>query len=402
MSELLMLDVRTLAFASAISGFLMALTMSGIYLAGMRSRALVDWAVAGSAFGVGYLLGHLLQTIPVPLPTWLVLSAANALIGLGHGFILIGVQRYLGRPVWLRTVLVIVVLLFLSGFALPAAADSLRFRVIMHSSWYVLIATWSGYLLWQAHRPGMQRFHRGAAVILLAFAAFLALRVAYAAISPALTTSFVQDPFQIGAFLAAMVYGFCLTMALAVMLFREKQLELLLQARRDPLTGMRNRLSLQEHAEIEMLRASRNRQALSIILFDLDYFKQINDRHGHQAGDAALKAVAECIRSVMRSSDMAFRFGGEEFLVLLPGAAASQAAAVAERFRTELAQIEVELEACTLKLTASFGVVEWRAGEESWDHLVRRADQALYQAKHGGRDQVIAPIQVGLAAMLAS
>jgi diguanylate cyclase (GGDEF)-like protein len=247
----------------------------------------------------------------------------------------------------------------------------------------------------------MRRFHRGAAVILLAFAAFLALRVAYAIISPALTTSFVQDPFQVGAFLAAMIYGFCLTMALAVMLFREKQLELLVQARRDPLTGMRNRLSLQEHAEIEMLRASRSRQALSIILFDLDHFKQINDRHGHQAGDAALKAVADCVRTVMRSSDQAFRFGGEEFLVLLPGAAASQAAAVAERFRTELARIEIELEACTLRLTASFGVVEWRAGEESWDDLVRRADQALYQAKHGGRDQVIAPIQVGLAAMLA-
>jgi diguanylate cyclase (GGDEF)-like protein len=399
MNELLMLDVRTLAFASAVSGFLMAITMFGIYLAGMRNRALIDWSIAGLAFGLGYLLGHLLQTISVPMPPWLAGGLANALIGLGHGFILIGVQRYLGMPVWLRPVLVVVVVMFLSSFLLPELRDSLRVRIMMHSGWYVLIDSWAGWLLWRAHRPGMRRYHRAAAMVLMAFAAFLALRLGYAAISPALTTSFVQDPFQIGAFLAAMVFGFCLTMALAVMLFREKQMELLAQARRDPLTGMNNRLSLQELAAVEMSRARRQQAPLSIILFDLDHFKQINDRYGHQAGDSALQAVAEYIESVMRDSDLAFRFGGEEFLVLLPGARAEHAAGVAERFRRGLAGIEVDLKDGSFSLTASFGVVEWRRDEESWDDLVRRADQALYRAKGGGRDQVVAPIHVGLAAL---
>lgn len=400
MPELLMLDVRTLAFASSISGFLMALTMSGIYLAGMRSRALIDWTIAGLAFGSGFLLGHIMPILSAFLPLWVMGAVANALIGLGHGFILVGVQRYLGRPVWVRGVLVVAAVILAVVFAFPELRESLRYRVIINSGWYVLIDAWAAWLLWRAHRPGMQRYHQAAALVLTVFAAFLALRLAYAAISPALTTSFVQDPFQIGAFVAAMMFGFCLTMALAVMLFREKHMELLTQARRDPLTGMRNRLSLNEHAEVEMTLSRQRRASLSIMLFDLDHFKQINDRHGHQAGDAALKAVAACIQSVMRDSDLAFRFGGEEFLVLLPGASASHAAEVAERFRVALADIEVQVGQDTLRLTASFGVVEWRAGQESWDDLVRRADQALYQAKNRGRDQVIAPIHVGLAALL--
>lgn len=396
--DLLLLDARTLAFASSVSGFLMVATMVGIYLAGMHHRALIDWSIAGMAWALGYLLGHLLLTMPVPIPGWLAGSLANALIGLGHGFILIGVQRYLGYPVWTRTVVAISLIVFFSTFMVPELRDTLRHRIIMQSGWYVLIDVWAGWLLWRARRPGMRQFHRGMAVVLFSFAAFLTLRLGYAVISPALTTSFVQDPFQIAAFLAAMIFGFCITMAMAVMLFREKQVELEFQARRDPLTGMNNRLSLQEFAETQMAMALRNQSPMAVILFDLDHFKQINDQHGHQAGDQALKVVAECVGSVTRGSDTAFRVGGEEFLVVLSDASARQAVAVAERFRGALAQTPVELEQTTLHLTASFGVVEWKSGQESWDDLVRRADQALYQAKRAGRDQVFAPMHAGLLA----
>lgn len=396
MAELLMLDTRTLAFVSAVSGFLMAMTMFGIYMAGMRHRALVDWSIAGLTLGFGYLVGHMLQTLPVPVPVWWVGGLANALIGLGHGFILIGVQRYLGRPVWARTVLVIVLLMFISGFLTPELRESLRHRIIIHSGWYVLIDAWAGWLLWRARRPGMQLFHRVAAAILITYAIFLSLRLGYAVVSPALTTSFVQDPFQIAAFLAAMIFGICLTMALAVMLFREKQLELELQARRDPLTGMNNRLSLNEVARMQLAGATRRRSTVSVMLFDLDYFKQINDRYGHQAGDTVLKAVADCVEGLMRGSDAAFRIGGEEFMVILPDADAEQAACVAERFRVALSEIEVDFGSSRPRLTASFGVVEWRGSPESWEELVRRADKALYQAKQQGRDQVVTPIHLAL------
>ncbi len=389
MDELLMLDVRTLAFVSSVGGFLMAVTMLGIFLAGTRTRALIDWTLAGLAFGIGYLVGHLLQTIAVPFPAWIAGTLANALIGVGHGLVLIGVQRYLGQRPWVELVLVAVVLIFVTAMLFDAVRESLRLRIIAHSSFYILVDGYAGWLLWRSRERGMVRFHRAVAMVLFVFAAFLALRLGYALISPALTTSFVQDPFQALAFLNAMVFGFCLTMALAVMLFREKQLELMGLAQQDPLTGMKNRLSLDQVAERERLRALETGTPLTLLLMDIDHFKQINDEFGHQAGDKTLRAVSDVIEQVVRASDHAFRFGGEEFLIVLPGADAGQAEQVAGRLRAGLSQLSLEFDGRLLDVTASFGVVEWPVDEQSWDQCLKRADEALYEAKHAGRDQVI-------------
>ena len=390
MSELLLLDVRTLAFTSSISGFLMAATMLGIYVAGMRSRALVDWAVAGLAFGIGYLTGHLLQTVAMPFPIWVGGAVANGLIGLGHGMVLVGVQRYLGRRPWTWIILAVVLVLFSTNFYFPELRENLRLRVIQQSGFYVLMAGYAGALLWTARQAGMQAFHRTAAVVLISFAMFLAIRLGYALLSPALTTSFVQDPFQVGAFLAAMVFGFFLTMALAVMMFREKQVETLGLARQDPLTGLANRLSLDRVAEKQLEVTQERRQPMSITLLDIDHFKRINDRYGHPTGDEVLCEVARRIRGVIRDSDFAFRFGGEEFLLMLPGADLDQATVIAERLRKRISTEPVSVQQASLVLTASFGVVECRPDAESWEDSVRRADQALYRAKDAGRDNVVA------------
>ncbi|MFU8832272.1 MAG: diguanylate cyclase [Wenzhouxiangella sp.] len=391
MSELLLLDVRTLAFASSIGGFLMAATMLGIYLAGMRVRALLTWSGAGLAFGSGYLLGHLLQTVPVPMPLWVGGAIANALIGLGHGLILIGVQRYLGLTPWIRTIMLLVGAMLVSAFIFPELRESLRLRVALHSGWFVLVTAYAAWLLWQARRPGMVVSYRAVAGVLMMFAAFLSLRLGYALISPALTTSFVQDPFQLGTFLAAMIFGFCLTMALAVMMFREKQLELLVLAETDPLTGMNNRLSLDTVVAREISRSERHGSALSIMLIDVDHFKQVNDQHGHDAGDRALKTIARLINEVIRDEDTAFRFGGEEFLVLLPVARADQACGVAERLRKAIEDSDFGLGHQRLKMTASIGVSEFRSGIEGWRSSLKMADDALYQAKKRGRNQVVGP-----------
>ncbi|WP_376696994.1 GGDEF domain-containing protein [Wenzhouxiangella sp. EGI_FJ10305] len=388
MTELLLLDVRTLAFASSVSGFLMAATMIGIYLAGMRSRALVDWTVAGLGFGLGYLLGHILQTLEVPVPTWVAASLANSLIGLGHGMVLVGIQRYLGRGSWFWPVLVVMIFMFLSVFVLPELRESLRWRVILQSGLYIVLGFYAGGLLWRARRPGMRRFHRAVALIIMSFAALLALRFGYALISPALTTSFVSDPFQIGIFVVSMIYGYALTMALVLVLFREKQVELSDLAEQDALTGLYNRLSLDAIAEREMQRARERELPLSVVLIDLDHFKDVNDRFGHQVGDRALCRAAELIQGVIRDSDYAFRYGGEEFMVLLPGADRQQAEQVAERLRSEMGHGDLRLDDRKVDLRASFGVVECRPERMTWVECVGQADRALYRAKRGGRDRV--------------
>ncbi|TVQ39516.1 MAG: GGDEF domain-containing protein [Wenzhouxiangella sp.] len=388
MLSLLMLDVRTLAFVSSLGGFLMAVTMAGIYFAGLRNRASLAWSAAGLAMGLGYLVGHLLQTVPVPMPAWQAGALANALIGLSYGLILVGVQYYLAYRPWIIPVVVLTLLGLLSSFLFPELRDSLRLRIMVLSGWYIVMLAGAGWLLWRAYRPGMRFYYRAAALVLFAYAGFLLLRMTYAVFSAALTTSFVQDPLQLANFLLSMMFSFSITMALAVMLFREKQVELQQLAQRDPLTGMNNRLSLEQFSRQAMEQARLGGLPLSIMLFDLDHFKQINDRFGHQAGDALLKVVAGRLEQVKRASDTSFRFGGEEFLVLLPGAKAEQAGEVAERYRQILSEEPISLSAETVMLTASFGVVEWD-GQESWDDLLGRADKALYQAKHGGRDRVV-------------
>jgi diguanylate cyclase (GGDEF)-like protein len=391
MAESLMLDVRTLAFVSSVSGFLMAATMLGIYFAGMHTRAVIYWAGAGASFGLGFLVGHLFQTLDLPVPAWIVATIANALIGLAHGFILLGVQSYLGQRPWRVLTALVVVSIILASVLLPEVRESLRPRVILNSGWYVLADLAAGVMLWRAHVPLLRRFHLAAALPLLLFGAFLGARLVYAVISPALTTSFVEDPFQLAAFLFNMIFIFFITMALAVMLFREKEVEVMSLARLDPLTGLHNRLSLGEFSHRSIAESGRTGEPLSVILLDIDHFKRFNDDFGHQVGDAILQSVARRLEDVLRDTDAAFRLGGEEFVIVLPQATADEATRVAERIRASLADASTDVDSDALKLTASFGVVEWRAPDETWDRLIGRADDALYQAKHAGRDRVIAP-----------
>lgn len=388
MMELLMLDVRTLAFVSSLSGLLMAATMGGIYAAGMRSRALIDWSLAGLATACGYLTGHILQTVALPIEPWIGGSVANALITLGWGLVLIGVQRYVGQKPWVRFVALVTAAVLVSTFLFPELRESLRLRIIFHSWPYVVFSAWAGWLLWRKRRPGMRRYHAAVAGVLLVNAAFLAVRLLHALISSALTTSFVQNPMQMSAFLVAMIVGFCLTMALAVMMFREKQVELVDLAEKDPLTGLNNRHSLNEVVDRRLRAAEESETDLAVIVLDVDHFKALNDQHGHQAGDEALVEIGRRIREVLRDSDVAFRIGGEEFLVLLPGADRKQAECVAERLRSEISDHPIEFNGRLMSVTGSLGVAAFAVGEESWEDGFRRADEALYRAKDAGRNKV--------------
>ena len=136
--------------------------------------------------------------------------------------------------------------------------------------------------------------------------------------------------------------------------------------------------------EIELSR--RHGSVMSVILLDIDHFKRINDRFGHLAGDQALRAVAQCAERTIRESDMLFRYGGEEFLILLSGTDADGACLLAERIRQNVASIDSK-PGSRLRLTVSLGVTSLTA-EDTPSSLFERADAALYRAKQEGRDQV--------------
>jgi diguanylate cyclase (GGDEF)-like protein len=158
------------------------------------------------------------------------------------------------------------------------------------------------------------------------------------------------------------------------------------QALVDGLTGLANRRAASDALHAEVARAERLETPLSVVLADLDEFKEVNDVHGHAVGDEVLRVVAEVLRETLRESDVAGRWGGEEFLLLLPGADEEGAAQLAERVRVALAARSIP-SVPGLRVTASFGVAEY-AGETNPEQLLEAADGALYRAKRAGKDRV--------------
>ncbi len=160
------------------------------------------------------------------------------------------------------------------------------------------------------------------------------------------------------------------------------------QALTDELTGCYNRRAFELQLERDLHLATRMRQPVSLIMIDLDNFKQINDRAGHDAGDSALRIIADGLREELRAVDTAVRFGGDEFAIILPQANAEGALVVAERLRSRVEKIEVPGYG---RMTASLGVATFPLHASSRDPLVVAADRALYRSKHAGRNRVSAP-----------
>jgi diguanylate cyclase (GGDEF)-like protein len=157
----------------------------------------------------------------------------------------------------------------------------------------------------------------------------------------------------------------------------------------DYLTGLANRRYFLEQAESELARTLRYGGELSVIMFDVDHFKLVNDTHGHKIGDIVLKKIADICRTSLRDVDIIGRIGGEEFAILLPETASQQAVEAAERLRVALGNGRVQVhDSLAINFTASFGVTTVKDKEISMDTLLNQADQALYQAKDGGRNQV--------------
>jgi diguanylate cyclase (GGDEF)-like protein len=160
-------------------------------------------------------------------------------------------------------------------------------------------------------------------------------------------------------------------------------------ANTDAMTGLANRRTFYDHFNRELPRALRHRVPLSCVMLDIDYFKKINDTYGHPVGDEAIRAIGRLLAKSVRSSDLASRYGGEEFCILLPETSEEQAAQWAERMRARIAELKIPVGDTTLPLAASFGVAERMADTATAEQLVDLADQALIVAKRSGRDRVV-------------
>jgi diguanylate cyclase (GGDEF)-like protein len=224
-------------------------------------------------------------------------------------------------------------------------------------------------------------------------AANLAFAFAACAIS---LTLWVEPGLRLAMFVAVVAIVGVATAVIVVL--REQVLALVLRLRtlasHDSLTGALNRGAFEQRLESELARARRSSTALSLVIFDVDHFKRLNDSYGHAAGDAALRSIGDIVASTMRRSDVFGRLGGEEFGLLLPDTGMAGAATVADKLRRRLAAPI----AGQRPLTVSFGVADVADGATSARAMFDDADRALYAAKRAGRDRVMRSDQLPAAA----
>jgi diguanylate cyclase len=158
-------------------------------------------------------------------------------------------------------------------------------------------------------------------------------------------------------------------------------------AHTDSLTFLPNRRQIIADLQRQVALCDRHRKPLTIFMLDIDHFKQVNDSFGHIAGDRVLRALADRLLESIREVDEAGRYGGDEFIILLPGTAEKSARKMANRLLGLVRGLEISIDEHVLKITVSIGIAEYHIGEESWDELLKRADQALYQSKENSRNR---------------
>ncbi len=160
----------------------------------------------------------------------------------------------------------------------------------------------------------------------------------------------------------------------------------------DPLTGLYNRRYFIEQIELEFKRSKRYSRDLSLLMLDIDHFKLVNDNYGHQIGDIVLRKISSVIINLLRDSDLAFRYGGEEFMIILPETKSEDAINVAERMKQEIMNTQHNYASIIFTVTASFGIVSIKDmidKFETIDDIIKKVDDNLYKAKNSGRNTII-------------
>jgi diguanylate cyclase (GGDEF)-like protein len=300
-----------------------------------------------------------------------------------------GVRQFVGHPAspWLYALLLVAVGV-ISWFGMSAPYGAMRVVTISGLLGALCLATaWDVFTY--ARRKLEQPWAIWLALPLLLGAFVFLVRSGRALAAPGTVVAEVtaNSSLNIGSAVVFMVTALVFNLALVALVVASLMAELRRLSRHDGLTELLNRRAVDDLLHDEARRAVRSNRPFSVLMIDADYFKAINDRFGHAAGDEALRHLAQILQAQMRDIDRVGRFGGEEFIVLLPGTAASEALSAAERLRDALLRRPWAWQDESLRLTVSTGVAAWRGPSDTVDLLLKRADAALYRAKSLGRDR---------------
>ena len=381
-----MLDERTIMVAAVVAQVLMALLSLAVRRSqGQFALGLGHWAFGMAAMSAG-AIGTMLSAGSLTRST---LAINNAFYISGMALLGFGVLRFLGRQPrpWLW--IAFAAFIYVAGVLLSASPEQVPWRI----SVFMLLQVAVGALALEALVRNRNERGLGAVTLLgsmlLLIGAGLA-RVGFALAGLAsvrlLAGSSVSWSF-VGAVSLAQVLA---TIGLILVTGERAQRRLRELASHDSLTGLLTRGGFNQFAQQVIATARREVKHVGFLMIDIDHFKQINDRYGHDAGDQVLAEVAKRLDMGLREIDIVSRYGGEEFAVLLPSSEPTQTALAAERLRQAVEQSEFSLGDTTLKVTVSIGTANAPPADAHIEKLYKKAEQALYRAKRGGRNQVIA------------
>jgi diguanylate cyclase (GGDEF)-like protein len=383
-------DLRTIIFMSMLLTFMLSMLLAITRSHHKEVHGPGYWAVGNLVIG----LGMVLVLIQLDAPKMLFLPGM-ALIGAGLSLYINGIQSFVGKAPNHRIPITVFFLLILIDAYFMLMKHDIRTTVILGAIIFVAIYLYCARLTFSRDEGVVGNLFWIASSLYLLMAILMLGRAAYASqVGSEVFDSFAAWPINAYTFMSGAVSQFFISSLFVLMLSYKLNQNLESIATVDGLTSVLNRRGLEDAALKMQDICKRINLSMAVLLIDIDHFKKVNDQYGHLSGDDVLRHLAKVIASVLRSSDVLGRYGGEEFCVFLPNTTESDAIGLAERIRAAIETSPLKMNRTNIKTTVSIGVADSVSAGYDFKGLVATADSAMYGAKNGGRNRVMSYTQI--------
>ena len=385
LADWLGLDFHTLAFTVVLSTLVLSALLFTARLYAEDIQGVGCWAMGNLAIGAGiFIIVYQIEGLSRHL------IPGVALIAFGNGLYINGIQAFFGGRRQYAIPFALCLAVVLVDTLCAILWQDVRLAMLANIAIHCMTTAACGWLLLKHAGRAWRNPYGLTAGLFLGMALLMGVRFVSVLVS-APETYAALDAWSANrlVFLWAGLFELCLAFGFVLMLNYRMAEQLRAFAAHDWLSGALNRRYLQESAARLAANCQRLNLSLAVLLFDLDHFKRVNDKFGHQVGDEVIRRFAETVRKVTRSGDLFGRYGGEEFCLLLPNATAAQGRMLAERIRASFEREIFNCEDGTFACTVSAGVSDSSMAGFDPDQLITAADQALYESKNAGRNRVV-------------
>jgi diguanylate cyclase (GGDEF)-like protein len=383
-------DLRTIIFMSMLLTFMLSMLLAITRNHHKEVHGPGYWAVGNLVIG----LGMVLVLIQLDAPKMLFLPGM-ALIGAGLSLYINGIQSFIGKAPNHRIPVTVFFLLIAIDAYFMVMKHDIRTTVILGAIIFVAIYLYCARLTFSRDEGVVGNLFWITSSLYLLMAILMLGRATYASqVSVEVFDSFAAWPINAYTFMFGAVSQFFISSLFVLMLSYKLNQNLESIATIDGLTSVLNRRGLEDAALKMQDICKRINLSMAVLLVDIDHFKKVNDQYGHLSGDDVLRHLAKVIASVLRSSDVLGRYGGEEFCVFLPNTTESDAIGLAERIRAAIETSPLKMNRNNIKTTVSIGVADSVSAGYDFKGLVATADSAMYGAKNGGRNRVMSYTQI--------